>query len=519
MRPLDISGPIHIASACFRLNDHLEFQDASLLILHQSWARSRHWLFKSMRSSGNVPGVSTALLHRSERGPRHKTIALALVGTLVLALVAVLSVSSTLARKNTLLSLDDERVQAERIEAENRLLEEEESFLLRLAKERKVVPLARRRKSAVSKTERLALQNEKLKLQNERLQNELTMQRITALEDQSVEPLLTAEMPTFSSLATKQKNVKREMQQLVGSYVKTCTPWGCQVTYKPEEDDLNMTWYPGHSGNISWAGKGHTHLDVSTNMFSPLGPVRRQNITRYQTPWHDIVPKPSKLGDNWVGFGNGDSFVSVENSGLGIYPQLPPWKLGPMGGFNNYNYSWKPLHYLAGYTPNGSDPSAYKEVNTSKLRCPGDPTGRSCLSGGDGVDGVYESFPLSPVFYDPKKVLMEKHGVAVDSWPGVYAPEHHAWGRDAKDHYATPKDPEFFDYDSAARPYWAFDNHAMRSLPAYKDPEGVANKQLMLGKFWNDTHESFIDDDWVHNASYSLQLEVTGPVRAACFWG
>jgi len=178
-----------------------------------------------------------------------------------------------------------------------------------------------------------------------------------------------------------------------------------------------------------------------------------------------------------------------------------------MGGFNNYNYSWKPLHYLAGYTPNGSDPSAYKEVNSSKLRCPGDPTGRSCLSGGDGVDGVYESFPLSPVFYDPKKVLMEKHGVAVDSWPGVYAPEHHAWGRDAKDHYATPKDPEFFDYDSAARPYWAFDNHAMRSLPAYKDPEGVANKQLMLGKFWNDTHESFIDDDWVHNASYSLQLE------------
>jgi hypothetical protein len=59
-------------------------------------------------------------------------------------------------------------------------------------------------------------------------------------------------------------------------------------------------------------------------MFSPFGPVRRQNISRYQTPWHDIVPKPSKLGDNWIGFGHSDSFVKVENSGLGIYPQLPP---------------------------------------------------------------------------------------------------------------------------------------------------------------------------------------------------
>jgi len=349
-------------------------------------------------------------------------------------------------------------------------------------------------------------------MQNLKLQNELLMQQIDALEDHSAEPILTADGPTLPSLSMnqnsmyKQINIHRKMQQLVGSYVKTCTPWGCKVTYKPE-DDLNMTWYPGHSGNISWYGKGHKQLDMTTNMFSPLGPVRRQNITRYQTPWHDIVPKASKLGDNWVGFGHSDSFVSVENSGLGVYPQLPPWKLAPLRGFNNYNYSLKPLNFLSEYTPNGSDPSVYGEVNASKLRCPGDPTGKLCLTGSDGVDGVYESSPLSPVFYDPKKVLMEKHGVAVDSWPWIYSPKHHKWGRDAKDHYTTPKDPEFFDYDKAARPFWAYENHAMRSLPAYKDPEGKANKQLMLGQFWNDTKGGFIDDDWVKNASYSLQLE------------
>ena len=459
-----------------------------------------------MRNSGN-PDAQSSLLHRESFPRRRKLIFALLGGTFVLAIAAVLAVSSSLNRNN-LLNVDEERLQAQQIEAENRLLEQEESFLLRLAQQRRVKPVARRRKPAALSKTQLQVANKKLAAQNARLQRALTMQHIAAIEDETSDPLMTAYNPIFSSLSMKQSNMQNQMQQLVGSYVKTCTPWGCKVTYKPEEDDLNMTWYPGHSGNVSWDGKGHTHLDISTNMFSPFGPVRRQNITRYQTPWRDIVPKPSKLGDNWVGFGHGDSFVKIENSGLGIYPQLPPWKLAPLKGFNNYNYSLKPLSFLTGYIPNGSDPSGYEEVNASKWRCPGDPTGRSCLTGSDGVDGVFESFPLSPVFYDPKKDLMEKHGVAVDSWPWLYSPEHHDWGRDAKDHYQTPKDPEDFDYDKAAQPYWAFDNHAMRSLPEYKDPEGPANKQLMLGHFWNDTRGGFIDDDWVHNASYSLQLEV-----------
>jgi hypothetical protein len=60
---------------------------------------------------------------------------------------------------------------------------------------------------------------------------------------------------------------------------------------------------------------GKANLDMSTNMFSPFGPVRRLTITRYQTSWYDIVQKSSKLGDNWVGLGHGDSFVKVEHPG------------------------------------------------------------------------------------------------------------------------------------------------------------------------------------------------------------
>ena len=278
-----------------------------------------------------------------------------------------------------------------------------------------------------------------------------------------------------------------------------------------------MTWYPGQgivNGNFTkWYGQGH-QMRVKSNLLFPIGPVSKQNLTRYQAPMHDIIPKQSKLGDNWVGFGSGDSFVQVEDSGMGAYSQLPPWKQFPLFNFNNYNYTFKPWPTYNLYTPNSSDPSAFPEANATKWRCPGDPEGKSgklCISGGTGVDGVYESSPLSPTHFDPIGALMQKHGVLVDSWPWAERPRHD-WGRDAKDHYASPKVDQF-DYDKAANPYWSFNNHAMRSLPEYKDPEGPANKQLMLGAFWNNTRHGIPDmeDSYVNNVSYALQLEVPPP--------
>ena len=76
---------------------------------------------------------------------------------------------------------------------------------------------------------------------------------------------------------------------------------------------------------------------------------------------------------------------------------------------------------------------------------------------------------------------MEQHGVTVDSWPWLGDGGRHAWDSAANDRGA-PARAAAFDYDAAERPLWAFDNHALRSQPAFADPEGPANKELMLGR-------------------------------------
>ncbi len=41
--------------------------------------------------------------------------------------------------------------------------------------------------------------------------------------------------------------------------------------------------------------------------------------------------------------------------------------------------------------------------------------------------------------------------------------------------------PPLFVYGKAAQPAWAFDNQALHSIPGYEDPEGPANRALLLG--------------------------------------
>jgi hypothetical protein len=280
------------------------------------------------------------------------------------------------------------------------------------------------------------------------------------------------------------------------------------MNYAPETD-TDMHWYQGHNATSSWPGKGHVELVTGNHLPYPLGPAMRQNLTRMQAPLHDIVPKHSKLGDNWVAFGHGDSFVRVENSGIASSAGLPPWKRAPLYNFNNFNNTFKPWSPNAAGAPD-SDPSKLPTGLRAAHRCPANPDGsaaRDCLTGGDGVDGVFESSPLAPSYLDPKGALMEQHGVTVDSWPWGGDGGRHAWDSAAKDHGA-PAAAAFFDYDAAERPLWAFDNHALRSQPAFADPEGPANKQLMLGSGWKQGPGlPDLEDAWVRNETYALQFE------------
>ena len=87
---------------------------------------------------------------------------------------------------------------------------------------------------------------------------------------------------------------------------------------------------------------------------------------------------------------------------------------------------------------------------------------------------------------DPKWGYLEGRGVVVSAWPGVDGPgppRRHRWGADGRDTYnATAHARPAFDYSRSRRPAWAADNHAMRSQPAYRDPDGPANVGLVDGR-------------------------------------
>jgi len=100
-----------------------------------------------------------------------------------------------------------------------------------------------------------------------------------------------------------------------------------------------------------------------------------------------------------------------------------------------------------------------------------------------------------PVPFDPSVLPLKKAGIRVDS-SSDYEPIAHDWGRDGKDHYnASAHVVPRFQYAKAKRPYWAFLNHALKSQPAFRDPEGKANLRLMLGSITPEL------DDYFKNAT------------------
>jgi hypothetical protein len=90
---------------------------------------------------------------------------------------------------------------------------------------------------------------------------------------------------------------------------------------------------------------------------------------------------------------------------------------------------------------------------------------------------------------DPSLDYLQSHGFVIDSWPWIDTGHHHNWGTDGVDHDKSSRSthqgnwsvPEEYNYWRSRRPFWAFDNHAMRSQPEYYDPDGPANVRLMRG--------------------------------------
>jgi hypothetical protein len=86
---------------------------------------------------------------------------------------------------------------------------------------------------------------------------------------------------------------------------------------------------------------------------------------------------------------------------------------------------------------------------------------------------------------DPNRELMEGRGIVVSAWPGMESQSsrhRHSWGYDGENyysghHYTRP----LFNYSGAQHPYWAYNNHAMRSQPEFFDPDGLANQRLVHG--------------------------------------
>ena len=403
---------------------------------------------------------------------------------MVYVLALVMSVSTRHVSDLESINIKEEEQRLAQVRAENRNLEAEAKHLSQLNSIRTASEVERLRRQQAMEAQ--AQQMRAIHLKQKLL---LAEKKQEALRQQVAREKLQESMIKHDAqillganrVSKKQRHVSRVTEQLVGEYVKICNPWGCKISYKPESDD-NMEWYAGKNKTSEWPGKGHTERVTGNHLLYPLGPATRENLTRIQVPEHDIIPKQSKLGDNWISFGHGDSFVKIDNSAIGSAASLPPWKKPPLYNFNNFNYTLKPLGLPDGVPD--TDAAALADGARAPRRCPANPDGtqpRDCLTGGNGVDGVFESSPLSSSFYDPNRVLMEQHGVAVDTWPWADTREAHAWDGEAKDH-PPPSTATAYDYDQSEAPLWAFNNHALRSQAGYADPDGPANKQLMLGR-------------------------------------
>lgn len=210
----------------------------------------------------------------------------------------------------------------------------------------------------------------------------------------------------------------------------------------------------------------------------------------------NLPPCVWQLGAHWMTFGAKDNFVPIEESGLNPEHLLPVWTKEMMNRGKNAT------------DEENDDISDLEKVNATAVGCPGDPTGRECLSGSDGVDGVHEISIFAPKKdFNSKK--LEKQGVVVNDW-AVPDPEKHDWNRAAEDHASGGDDKDQVDWTKLHTPQWSYENSAMKSQGW--DPEGEDNKKLVLGRAYNFTGPVF-GDKYSDGNEYKNQLQVSQTYR------
>lgn len=289
---------------------------------------------------------------------------------------------------------------------------------------------------------------------------------------------------------------------LVGDYIARCEPGhGCEKFYRPE----NLTHYAAHN---------HTIAVTSNGIGWPLGPVERVAATSYMKSVHDIIPKegrvphsghmsPGSLGSHWITMGAKDAFVPFNSSNLNSrqYRLLPPWTRRMIQKEMGMSFDDKAAEEEDAEVA-GLEKVQAKDIHGS---CPGDATGRSCLSGSTGVDGVHEWNLLSHGKSWNTRWL-EKQGVNVGEW-GIPGVERHRWSRAGEDD--PPGEAYEVDWKGMKTPQWSWNNNAMKSQGW--DPEGVMNRQLVLGGGFgpgNVSKTDVLDDEYVNQSGYAGQVQV-----------
>jgi hypothetical protein len=199
-------------------------------------------------------------------------------------------------------------------------------------------------------------------------------------------------------------------------------------------------------------------------------------------------------------FGAKDKFVPIEETTLNPEHLLPAWTKEMMNRGKPKNET----------ESENDDVSGLETVNANEtvIGCPGDPTGRECLSGSDGVDGVHEISVFAPK-KDFNSKRLEANGVVVDDW-GVDGGGTHNWNRAAEDHPAEEDESKKVDWTKLHTPQWAYENSAMKSQGW--NPEGEENSKLVLGRDYNMTGPMF-GDKYLDGEEYKNQVQVSQTYR------
>jgi len=371
----------------------------------------------------------------------------------------------------------------EELEKEDQVLAEEERAEERYVEsERKAKKLAEQAK----KTRLIQIENAKLLLENQKLRNKVLREemearkaRILAMKESMragdyssavkgiradrsklVSPAPAAAAPHDHASRLSKKSLHAKKVKLAGKYVKSCVGKDCRVRYIPQDVK-------------DWEAANHTMVVMGNGIGIPLGPTIRTKLDPSLAPLRDL-PKSASSGHKLADSISRemtreftDNFVRWQDTVLNPSNAPAPWN------------------------------AEQKTV---------DMEGLETVQGRNGTLPAYEATPLSSGMHQDNDSPLAERGVNVNSVSYLSEGDtRHQWGRDGEDH-APKAEAKRWDYGAMSDSPWAYENHAMKSQGW--DPDGKKNKQLMLGRFWNESKDSqLLGDDFVPREEYAKQIE------------